>query len=66
MEPIGPEHPYEQMALLAGVNQLYAEIGINPRDCVTETENNRGNSVDAMRDMLKQAGYITKKERNII
>ena len=43
--------------LLAGVNQLYAEIGINPRDCAEKTEQNRGKSVAAMRDMLAQAGY---------
>lgn len=50
-------HEPKQMALLAGVNQLYAEIGINPRDCAADTELNRGSSIEAMRDMLKQAGY---------
>lgn len=50
-------HEPKQMALLAGVNQLYAEIGINPRDCAADTEQNRGSSIEAMRDMLKQAGY---------
>lgn len=50
-------HEPKQMTLLAGVNQLYAEIGINPRDCAEKTEQNRGKSVAAMRDMLAQAGY---------
>lgn len=53
-------HEPKQMALLAGVNQLYAEIGINPRDCAVETGNNRGFSIAAVKDMLRQVGYTTK------
>ena len=47
-------HEPKQMALLAGVNQLYAEIGINPRDCAADTEQNRGSSIESMRDKLTQ------------
>ncbi len=44
-------------AMLAGVNQLYAEIGVNPRDTTTQTQNSRGYSVDAAAAMLASAGY---------
>lgn len=50
-------HEPKQMALLAGVNQLYAEIGINPRDLSVETGSNRGCSIPEVRGMLAQAGY---------
>lgn len=53
-------HEPKQMALLAGVNQLYAEIGVNPRDHVAETGKNRGFSIEKVRDMLSQAGYHTR------
>ncbi|MEG2002894.1 MAG: radical SAM protein, partial [Clostridia bacterium] len=44
--------------LLAGINQLYAEIGINPRDTKLETEKNRGFSIENVKNMLKSAGYF--------
>ncbi len=44
-------------AMLGGVNQLYAEIGVNPRDTTTETQNSRGYSVDAAAALLASAGY---------
>ena len=53
-------HEPKAMALLAGVNQLYAEIGVNPRDCAVETSDNRGFSIANVREMLRQANYITK------
>lgn len=53
-------HEPKQMALLAGVNQLYAEIGISPRDCVVETGKNRGRSIREIKEMLHQARYKTK------
>lgn len=52
-------HEPKQMALLAGVNQLYAEIGVNPRDCNIETSANRGFSIPSVRAMLAQADYDT-------
>lgn len=51
-------HEPTQMALLAGVNQLYAEIGANPRDTKSDTENSRGFTPDKAWDMLWEAGYL--------
>lgn len=51
-------HEPTQMALLAGVNQLYAEIGANPRDIKSDTENSRGFTPDKAWDMLWEAGYV--------
>lgn len=45
------------MGMLAGVNQLYAEIGTNPRDCSPHTEESRGYSVEEVSRMLAAAGY---------
>jgi len=50
-------HEPTQMTLLAGVNQLYAESGANPRDRMSNTENCRGFSVDQAWRMLWEAGY---------
>ncbi|SDG30132.1 radical SAM protein [Desulfosporosinus hippei] len=50
-------HEVTQMSLLAGVNQLYAEYGANPRDTESQTEKNRGFSVTQARNMLWEAGY---------
>jgi len=50
-------HEPIQMALLAGVNQLYAEVGANPRDTISDTEKNRGFTPDMAWDMLGEAGY---------
>lgn len=50
-------HEPTQMTLLAGVNQLYAEIGANPRDSKSQTEEGRGFTVAAARQMLWEAGY---------
>jgi len=50
-------HEPTQMALLAGVNQLYAEIGANPRDTKSDTEKSRGFTPDKAWDMLWEAGY---------
>lgn len=52
-------HEPKELALLAGVNQLYAEIGINPRDCNAETQNSRGYSIEQAKNMLRQADYVT-------
>ncbi|MDD3242690.1 MAG: radical SAM protein [Eubacteriales bacterium] len=50
-------HEPQGMALLAGVNQLYAELGANPRDVELSTESGRGFSVEAVRRMLLDAHY---------
>lgn len=49
-------HEPVQMGLLAGVNQLYAESGANPRDVKSKTEGNRGFTPDKAWDMLIDAG----------
>ncbi|MFV0266394.1 MAG: hypothetical protein ACK5HT_04585 [Draconibacterium sp.] len=51
-------HEPIQMALLAGVNQLYAEIGANPRDTKSNTENSRGFTPEKAWEMLWEAGYL--------
>lgn len=51
-------HEVTEMSLLAGVNQLYAEIGANPRDIDAETEKNRGYSVERTAELLYKSGYI--------
>lgn len=53
-------HEPKEMALLAGVNQLYAEVGMNPRDVSAETGDGRGFSIKNVRDMLAQAEYVTR------
>jgi biotin synthase len=50
-------HEPVQMSLLAGVNQVYAETGANPRDAEANTERNRGMSVARARQMLADAEY---------
>lgn len=57
-------HEPTQMTLLAGVNQLYAEFGSNPRDIEQNTENNRGFSVAWAWKMLGEADYKTKAGTN--
>lgn len=50
-------HEPNEMALLAGANQLYAEYGANPRDNEGDTADGRGLGVDRVRIMLENAGY---------
>lgn len=46
------------VALLAGVNQLYAEVGANPRDTDSHTEQSRGFNPDAAWKMLEEFNYL--------
>ena len=50
-------HEPRKMPLLAGVNQLYAEYGANPRDTDSKTETNRGFDIKSVRNMLSGAEY---------
>jgi len=50
-------HEPVQAALLAGVNQLYAEVGANPRDTDSHTEQSRGFDTGAAWNMLNDFGY---------
>lgn len=51
-------HEANMVTLLAGVNQLYAELGVNPRDRHYSTEDGRGSGVEKVEKMLKDAGYF--------
>lgn len=51
-------HEPSLVAMLGGVNQLYAEIGVNPRDCSRKTEESRGYCVDEAAKLLRDAGYV--------
>lgn len=50
-------HEPVQVALLAGVNQLYAEVGANPRDTDSHTEQNRGFNPAAAWKMLEEFDF---------
>ncbi|MDC7235992.1 MAG: radical SAM protein [Spirochaetales bacterium] len=43
--------------LRAGINQLYAELGVNPRDTEEETQKGRGFSVSQAWEYLNDNGY---------
>lgn len=53
-------HEAKKMPLLAGINQLYAEIGINPRDTKCNTEKGRGYQMNEVIKMLADAEYYIK------
>ncbi len=42
---------------LAGINQIYAEYGANPRDVSINTEKSRGMSIQQAEKLLNDAGY---------
>ena len=50
-------HEPDELCLMAGANQLYAECGANPRDTETETSKGRGFSVADARAMLRKAEW---------
>ena len=50
-------HEVTEMSILAGINQLYAEAGANPRDTDDNTENNRGYTVSSTCKLLENSGY---------
>lgn len=50
-------HEPIRLGMLAGVNQLYAEIGANPRDTDSHTEQNRGFDIARAWSWLKAFGY---------
>jgi biotin synthase len=57
-------HEPIQVALLAGVNQLYAEVGANPRDTDSHTEQNRGFDPAAAWLMLEEFDYFPPRKLN--
>ena len=50
-------HEPDELCLMAGANQIYAECGVNPRDTETDTEAGRGFSVDMARALLAKAEW---------
>lgn len=50
-------HEVTPMTLIAGINQLYAEAGANPRDQVKDTSSSRGYSVERVIELFKDAEY---------
>ncbi|MCB6993586.1 radical SAM protein [bacterium 210820-DFI.6.37] len=50
-------HEVTPMTLISGVNQLYAEVGANPRDNVGDTADNRGYGVARTVELMKDAEF---------
>ncbi len=50
-------HEARILPLRAGANQLYPETGPNPRDTIEDTSKGIGFSVEACKNLLKEAGY---------
>ncbi len=50
-------HEPEIISLISGANQIYAEIGTNPRDTLQNTEQSRGVSVQKAKTMLNDAQW---------
>lgn len=50
-------HETTQMSLICGINQLYAEVGANPRDNISNTEKSRGLTVESIRQIFADAEY---------
>ncbi len=53
-------HEPNRLAMCAGVNQLYAELGANPRDVVNCTEYARGYSTQQAQELLAEFGYVAQ------
>lgn len=50
-------HEVNPAAMLAGINQLYAEYGVNPRDTAAETSRGRGYSTEECVKLLSENGW---------
>jgi len=50
-------HEARILPLRTGANQIYAETGPNPRDTIKDTSKGIGFSVEACKNLLKEAGY---------
>lgn len=51
-------HEVNPAAMLAGINQLYAEYGVNPRDTAADTSAGRGWSVRDCVSLLAENGWV--------
>lgn len=50
-------HEPDELCLMAGANQIYAEVSVNPRDRSLQTERGRGASVARTEQMLRNAEW---------
>ncbi|MEG1887161.1 MAG: radical SAM protein [Oscillospiraceae bacterium] len=50
-------HEPDSICLMSGANQIYAELGANPRDTADKTESGRGMSIDNAEVLLKNAAW---------
>lgn len=50
-------HEPNQISLISGANQIYAENGNNPRDIAENTNDNRGLSVQQCKTLLKNSNW---------
>ena len=50
-------HEPDELCLMAGANQIYAECGVNPRDNSLETRLNRGFSTEQARALLQKTEW---------
>lgn len=50
-------HEPDELCLMAGANQIYAEFGVNPRDMEKETQKNRGLSIAQAEELLKKTEW---------
>lgn len=55
-------HEADELCLMAGANQIYAEMGVNPRDLSIDTQLNRGLSVPMAKKLLFNTGWSLKNE----
>ena len=49
-------HEPSELSIICGINQLYAEMGANPRDTDSSTERSRGFSIDNIARMIEKYG----------
>lgn len=50
-------HEPDELCLMAGANQIYAEVSVNPRDLNLATEAGRGASIAKARSLLAAAEW---------
>ena len=51
-------HEPDVLSLMAGANQIYAEVSVNPRDLSLSTETSRGASMEKARGFMRAANWI--------
>lgn len=50
-------HEPDELCLMAGANQIYAEVSVNPRDLSLSTETSRGASIQKTKQLLANADW---------